>query len=84
MLIAAPLKQDVGIFREYQKALDALVIPDLVTVDRYYVVNDCPEVIPEIHGEYEVINTGDRLTRLSTTIYGRTITLKKCRGCVTR
>lgn len=60
VLIAAPLKQDVGIFREYQKALDALIIPDGVTVDRYFVVNDCPEVIPEIHGEYEVINTGDR------------------------
>lgn len=60
VLIAAPLKQDVGIFREYQRSLDELIIPDGVTVDRFYVVNDCPEVIPEIRGDYIVVNTGDR------------------------
>ena len=60
VLIAAPLKQDIGIFREYQNALDRLIIPDGVTVDRFFVVNDCDEVIPEIRGDYRVINTGDR------------------------
>ena len=60
VLIAAPLKQEPKIFREYQDALDALIIPEGVTVDRFYVVNDCDEVIPEIRGDYEVINTGDR------------------------
>ena len=48
VLIAAPLRQDPKIFREYQKGLDSLIIPDDVTVDRFFVVNDCPEVIPEI------------------------------------
>ena len=60
VLITAPLKQDVGIFREHQRSLDELEIPDGVTVDRFYVVNDCPEVIPEIRGDYIVVNTGDR------------------------
>ena len=48
VLIAAPLRQDPKIFREYQKGLDSLIIPDDVKVDRFFVVNDCPEVIPEI------------------------------------
>ena len=60
ILITAPLKQDVGIFREYQRALDELIVPDGVTVDRFYVVNDCPEIIPEIRGDYVVVNTGDK------------------------
>ena len=59
VLIAAPLKQDVRIFREYQDALDQLIVPEGVTVDRFFVVNDCPEVIPEIRGEYIVMDTGD-------------------------
>lgn len=60
VLIAAPLRQDVRIFREYQKALDALKIPEGVTVDRFFVINDCPEVITEIRGaDYYVLNTGD-------------------------
>lgn len=61
VLIAAPLRQEVKIFREYQAGLDRLIVPEGVTVDRYFVVNDCPEVIPEIrNAEYIVINTGDR------------------------
>ena len=61
VLIAAPLKQEPKIFREYQNALDRLIIPNGVTVDRFFVVNDCDEVIPEIrNAEYIVINTGDR------------------------
>lgn len=63
VLIAAPLKQELHIFREYQKALDALILPDGVTVDRFFVVNDCDEVIPEIRGDYVVVNTGDFFER---------------------
>ena len=59
VLITAPLKQERKIFKEFQNSLDALVIPDGVTVDRFYVVNDCDKVIPDIRGEYTVINTGD-------------------------
>ena len=50
VLIAAPLRQDPKIFTEYQKGLDSLIIPDGVEVDRYFVVNDCDEVIPYIRG----------------------------------
>ena len=60
VLIAAPLRQEIKIFREYQAGLDRLIIPEGVTVDRYVVVNDCPEVIPEIRGaDFDVMDTGD-------------------------
>lgn len=59
VLITAPLKQSKGIFKEFQEGLDNLIIPDGVIVDRHYVVNDCPEIIPLIKGSYEVIDTGD-------------------------
>ena len=66
ILIAAPLKQEPKIFREYQDSLDRLIIPDGVTVDRFFVVNDCDEVIPEIRdAEYIVINTGDKYERIT-------------------
>lgn len=58
VLIAAPLRQGVKVFREYQKGLDGLIIPEGVTADRFFVVNDCDEVIPEIRdAEYVVINS---------------------------
>lgn len=59
VLLAAPLRQDKGIFREYQDALDRLILPEGVTLDRFFVVNDCPEIIPEIRGEHIVMDTGD-------------------------
>lgn len=59
VLITAPLKQSRHIFAEYQESLDRLVIPEGVTVDRFYVVNDCPEIIPDIRGKYIIVNTGD-------------------------
>ena len=59
ILITAPLKQERKIFKEFQDGLDRLEIPDGITIDRFYVVNDCPEIIQDIRGEYEVINTGD-------------------------
>ena len=55
VLITAPLRQSVDIFQAYQGALDKLTVPH----DRFYVVNDCPEIIPYIRGDYEVVNTGD-------------------------
>ena len=58
VLIAAPLRQDPKIFVEYQKGLDGLIIPDGVKVDRYFVVNDCDEVIPYIRdAEYDVMHS---------------------------
>ena len=65
VLITAPLKQDRGIFREFQDALDRLIIPGGVTVDRFFVVNDCDKIIPDIRGDHIVINTGDS--------YGKTV-----------
>ena len=60
ILITAPLRQDPKIFREYQEGLDRLIIPEGYKVDRYFVVNDCDEVIPEIrNAEYTVHNTGN-------------------------
>lgn len=59
VLITAPLKQDRGIFSEFQNGLDRLEIPEGVTVDRFYVVNDCPKIIPDIRGDYIVMDTGD-------------------------
>ena len=60
VLIAAPLRQHPKIFEEYQKGLDGLIIPDGVSADRFFVVNDCDEVIPEIRdAEYEVVHSRD-------------------------
>ena len=60
VLIAAPLRQDPKIFKEYQKGLDSLIIPDGVKVDRFFVVNDCPEVIPEIqNADWTEVNSED-------------------------
>lgn len=60
VLIGAPAKQDPRIFREFLKSLDALKLPDGVTVDRFFVVNDCPEILDQLHpNEYVIENTGD-------------------------
>lgn len=63
ILIAAPLRQELHIFREYQRSLDELRIPAGVSVDRFFVVNDCPEVIPELKGDCVVVDTGDLYER---------------------
>jgi len=60
ILITAPLRQDTDIFEEYQKGLDALEVPEGYEVSRYFVVNDCKEVIPYIrNADYTVADTGD-------------------------
>ena len=43
ILICAPLRQDTDIFREYQKSLDALEVPEGYEVSRFFVVNGCGE-----------------------------------------
>lgn len=63
VLITAPLRQEVKIFQEYQKSLDAF------DADRFFVVNDCDEVIPYIKGEYIVCNTGDTYVKGDTHIW---------------
>ena len=60
ILITAPLKQEPKIFEEYQKGLDRLIIPAGYEADRFYIVNDCPEVIPYIkNAAYITHDTGD-------------------------
>ena len=49
ILITAPLRQDVDIFEAYQEGLDRLEVPEGFTVDRYFLVNDCKEVVSHIH-----------------------------------
>ena len=62
VLIAAPLRQKPHIFREYQKGLDSLILPDGVKADRFFVVNDCDEVIPEIRNAEWVVNDSEDVT----------------------
>ena len=60
ILICAPLRQDTDIFEEYQKALDALEIPEGFDVSRFFVVNGCDEVIPHIRdAEWVRVETGE-------------------------
>lgn len=60
ILITAPLRQDVKIFEEYQRGLDGLIIPEGFEADRFFVVNDCPEIIPHIrNAAYIIHDTGD-------------------------
>ena len=59
ILITAPLRQDIDIFLEYQKGLDALEVPEGYEVSRFFVVNNCREIIPYIkNAEYVVADTG--------------------------
>ena len=61
ILITAPLRQDADIFEEYQHGLDRLEIPDGYEVSRFFVVNDCDEILPHIrNARYIVQNAGDR------------------------
>jgi len=64
VLIAAPLKQERKIFKEYQDGIDRLILPDGVSIDRFYVVNDCPNIIQDIRDKYIVIDTGDQYTKM--------------------
>ena len=60
ILITAPLRQDIDIFEAYQEGLDRLEVPEGFDVSRFFVVNDCPEVIPHIRdAKIEVCETGE-------------------------
>lgn len=60
ILITAPLRQETDIFLEYQKGLDALEIPEGYEVSRFFVVNDCREVITFIeNAEWTETETGE-------------------------
>lgn len=60
ILITAPLRQDIDIFEEYQKGLDALEVPEGYEVSRFFVVNDCKKIIPYIrNAEYITADTGE-------------------------
>ena len=60
ILITAPLRQDADVFEEYQKGLDALEVPDGYDVNRFYVVNDCRDIVPFIRdAEYVITDTGE-------------------------
>ena len=48
ILITAPLRQDWDVFEAYQEGLDRLEVPEGYEVSRFFVVNDCKEVIPHI------------------------------------
>ena len=68
ILITAPLRQDPKIFDEFQRSLDELVIPEGFTADRFFVVNDCPEVIPHIRrARYITHDTGDEYRKTDKT-----------------
>ena len=73
VLIAAPLRQEPKIFREYQKGLDSLILPEGVTADRFFVVNDCPEVIPEIRNAEWVEVNSDNVTMYQNHIWDNTL-----------
>ena len=58
ILITAPLRQDADIFQAYQTGLDRLEVPEGYEVSRFFVVNDCNEVIPHIrNAEYIMTET---------------------------
>ena len=60
VLITAPLRQDVDVFEAYQDGLDRLEVPEGYEVSRFYVVNDCKEVVPYIrNADFIETETGE-------------------------
>ena len=55
ILITAPLQQEIKIFEEYQKGLDNLIIPEGYAAERFFVVNNCDEIIPHIRNAKHII-----------------------------
>ena len=76
VLIAAPLRQKPEIFQEYQKGLDGLIIPDGVSVDRFFVVNDCPEVIPLIRDADWIENNSENVTMYENHVWDNVLVSK--------
>ena len=66
VLITAPLRQDVDVFEAYQEGLDNLEVPEGFEVNRFFVVNDCPEVIPYIrNADFIETETGEAYEKTS-------------------
>ena len=64
ILIGGPARQDVPIFTEHLKTIKALELPDGVSVDLFYILNDCPELKELLDpDQYTEINTGDEYVR---------------------
>ena len=76
VLIAAPLRQSVEIFREYQDSLDRLELPDGVTADRFFVVNDCPGIIPEIRNADYIVNDSANVTMYQNHLWTKDLVSK--------
>ena len=66
VLVTAPARQEPKIFHEYREGIANLILPDDVTVDTFYVINDCPELIPELYPQdkYIIHNTGEFFQRI--------------------
>ena len=61
VLITAPARQEPKIFREYRESISNLIVPDGFRVDTFFVINDCPELIPCLYpsDHYIVLDTGE-------------------------
>ncbi len=60
ILIGSPVRQDEGIFIEYLKSLDNLIIPHNAQVDKFFILNDCEHLSKHLQpNEYVIENTGD-------------------------
>lgn len=66
ILITAPARQDPKVFAEYRESVANLVIPLGYTLDTFYVINDCDELIPHLYPSdtYIVHNTGEYFERV--------------------
>ena len=66
VLITAPARQEPKVFHEYREAIANLVIPDGFTVGTFYVINNCPELIPELYPQDKYIthDTGEYFQRI--------------------
>ena len=44
ILIGSPARQDEVTFAEYIKSINNLWVPKSAEVDKYFILNDCPEL----------------------------------------
>lgn len=63
VLIAAPVRQDEKIFKEYLESLDSLEIPEGVTVDRLFIFHNSDNLIPLVNCSYGILKTDDDYPR---------------------
>ena len=65
VLVTAPLRQEPKIFKEYRESIANLSVPDGFTVDTFFVVNNCDEIIPCLYSsdKYIIHNTGESYSK---------------------